>query len=153
MKSGTLLQRADLLQHPQHRLVGAAVQRPVERGRGAGQRRVRVDLRAADPAHRVRAAVLLVVGVQDEQHLERPLQHRIRLVLQLGHLEQHVQEVAGEAERAVGQHQRPAGGVAQRVGGDGRRLGDEPDAVQAPRRLVADVLGVRIEGRRARRRC
>jgi hypothetical protein len=35
-------------QHPQHRLVGAAVQRAVERRDAAGDRRVRVDLRGAD---------------------------------------------------------------------------------------------------------
>ena len=77
MKPGTLLHRADLVQHAQHRLVGAAVQRPVERRRRAGQRRVRIDVRAADAAHRAGAAVLLVIGVQDEEHVERALEHRV----------------------------------------------------------------------------
>ena len=83
--------RADLVEHPQHRLVGAAMQRTVERGGRAGQRRVGIDLRAADVPHRARAAVLLVIGVQDEQHVERARQHRVGVVLHLGHLEQHVQ--------------------------------------------------------------
>jgi predicted ATP-dependent protease len=95
--------RADLGEHAQHRLVRPAVERAVERRRRAGERRVRVHLRAADVAHRVRAAVLLVVGVQDEEHVERALEHRVRLVAQLGHLEQHVQEVAGEAQLVVRQ--------------------------------------------------
>ena len=43
----------------------------------AGQRRVRIGLRAADAAHRARAAVLLVIGVQDEQHVERALEHGV----------------------------------------------------------------------------
>jgi hypothetical protein len=80
-------------QHPQHRLVGAR-QRAVERRRGAGHRGVGVGVRAADDPHRGGAAVLLVVRVQDEQHVHRPLEHRVDLVLQLRHPEQHVQEVA-----------------------------------------------------------
>ena len=66
-----LLIDADLLQHPQHRFVRAAVQRAVERRRRAGHRRVRIDVRAADAAHRARAAVLLVIGVEDEEDVER----------------------------------------------------------------------------------
>ena len=140
------LQRANLLQHAEHGLVGPAVKRAVEGGRRAGQRRVGIDVRAADAAHRVRAAVLFVIGVEDEQHLERPLEHRIGLVLELRHLEQHVQEVAGEAQRAIRQHQRAAGRVPQPVGGDRRRLGDQPQAVQAACVEVRDVLRIGVEG-------
>ena len=43
-----VLDRADLLEHPQHRFVGAAVQRPPERRRRAGDGGIRIDLRAAD---------------------------------------------------------------------------------------------------------
>jgi hypothetical protein len=62
------------LSMPQHRLVGAAVQRAVERGDAGGDRRVRVDLRGAHRPDRVRRAVLLVVGVEDEEDVERPLE-------------------------------------------------------------------------------
>ena len=65
--------RLDPAQHPQHRLVGAAVQRAVERGDAGGDRRVGVDLRGAHAAHGVRRAVLLVVGVQDEEDVEGAL--------------------------------------------------------------------------------
>ena len=106
----------------QHRLVGAAVQRPVQRRRRAGERRIRIGMRAADAAHRVRAAVLLVVGVQDEEDVERALEHRVRLVPRLGHLEQHVQEVAGEAQLVVRQHVR----AADRCGGRRRRRWSAP---------------------------
>ena len=142
-----LVDRADFLQHAQHRFVGAAVQRAVERRRRAGQRRVRIDVRAADAAHRAGRAVLLVVGVQDEQHVERALERRVRLVLHLGHLEQHVQEVAGEAEVVVGVDVGPADAVAIGVGGNGRRLGDQPVDLLAPRLGVEDLLAVRIERR------
>ena len=142
MKPGNVLHRADLGQHPQHRFVGAAVQRTVERRRRAGHRRIRIDVRAADAAHRVGAAVLLVIGVQDEQHVERALEHRVDLILQLGHPEQHVQEVAGEAEIVVGIDVGTADAVAVGVGGDRRHLGDEAVNLLLARLLVEDLLGV-----------
>ena len=66
---------ADPVEHPQHRLVGAAVQRAVERGDAGRDRGVGVDLRGADRAHRGGRAVLLVVGVEDEEDVERALEH------------------------------------------------------------------------------
>ena len=81
MNSGHVLDVPDFLEHPQHGFVRAAVQRAGERAGRAGQRRVRIGLRAADAAHRARAAVLLVVGVQDEQDVERALEHRMRVYL------------------------------------------------------------------------
>ena len=64
----------------QHGLVGAAVQRPVQRRDAGRDRRVGVDLRGADAAHRVGGAVLLVVRVEDEQDVERVLEPRVGLV-------------------------------------------------------------------------
>ena len=148
-----VVDRADLLQHPQHGFVRAAVQRTVERRGGAGQRRVRIDVRAADVAHRARRAVLLVIGVQDEQHVERPLERRVRLVLQLGHLEQHVQEVAGEAQVVVGIDVRAADAVAVGIGGNRRHLRDQPVDLLLARLLVEDLLAVRDRTSRARPPC
>ena len=74
---------ADLGQHPQDRLVGAAVERPVERRCRARERAVRVDLARADRAHRVGAAVLLVVCVEDEQHLQRTFERGLGVVARL----------------------------------------------------------------------
>jgi hypothetical protein len=138
---------ADRVQHPQHGFVGAAVERPVERGGGAGQGRIRVGLRAADAAHRARAAVLLVVGVQDEQHVERPLEHGVRLVLQLGHPEQHVQEVAGEAQVVVRIDVGPADAVPVGVGRDAGDLRDQAPDLQPADVLVVYLLGVRVDRR------
>ena len=145
MNAGTCSIDPISVEHPQHRLVRAAVQRPVERRRRAGQRRIRIGVRAADAAHRVRAAVLLVIRVQDEQHVQRAFEDRMRLVSRLGHLEQHVQEVSREAQLVVGKHVRTADGVAERVGGDARHLGDEPDASAA-----AATPGRRCSWRRGR---
>ena len=50
-------------------------------------------MRGADGPDRAGGAVLLVVGVQDEQDLEGALQHRVRLVL-APDAEGHVDEVA-----------------------------------------------------------
>ena len=102
---------------------------------------------AADAAHGARAAVLLVVGVQDEQHVERALEHRVHLVFQLRHPEQHVQEVAGEAQIVVGIDVGPADAVAVRVGGDRRHLGDQPVHLLLSRLLVEDLLRVGVERR------
>ena len=76
---GNVLHVADRLEHPQDLLVRAAVQWPVE-GRGGLRRAPRTDRPSTEPieAHHVRAAILLVVGVEDEQHLERRARARGR---------------------------------------------------------------------------
>ena len=102
---------------------------------------------AADAAHGAGRAVLLVVGVQDEEHVEGALERPVRRVLHLGHLEQHVQEVAGEAEVVVGVDVGAAHAVAVGEGGDRRHLGNQPHHLLAPRLGVEDVLAVGIEGR------
>ena len=55
----------------EHGLVGAAVRRAPQRRDAGGDRRVRVGAGAAGQAHGRGAGVLLVVGVQDEQQVER----------------------------------------------------------------------------------
>ena len=84
----------DPLEHLEHRLVRAAVQRPEQRVDAGGDRGEQVRLRGADQAHRGRRAVLLVVRVQDEQQVERlrpgPGRPRSRLG---GDAERHPQEV------------------------------------------------------------
>jgi hypothetical protein len=150
MNSGTLVTEPISFSIRQHRLVGAAVQRAVERRRRAGHRRVRIDMRAPI----VRIVVVLQFcswsAWRMNRHVERARQHRVRLVLQLGHLEQHVQEVAGEAEVVVGIDVGAADAVAVGPGGDARHLGDQPSGLTQPRRLLEDVLRVRVEaGHRA----
>ena len=101
------------LQHPQHGLVGATVQRAVEGADAGRDGGVGVDLRGADRADRVGRAVLLVVGVQDEEHVERLDQARVGLELLLAHLEEHREEVGGVAEVVVGVDVRLALRVAE----------------------------------------
>ena len=144
---------ADPAQHPQHRLVGAAVQRPVEGGDAGRDRRVGVDLRGADRAYRVRRAVLLVIGVQDEEDVQGLLQPGIRLVLELGHLVEHVEEVAGVAQVVVRIDVRLPHRVPERERRERRHLRDQADHVEVAELLVVDLVRVGIERRqRAGRR-
>ena len=140
--------RLDPAEHPQHRLVGAAVERAVEGADAGGDRRVRVDAGGADHPHRAGRAVLLVVGVEDEEHVERPLEPRVGLVLELGHLVEHRQEVAGVGEVVVRVDVRLAARVAEGEGGERRHLGDQADGLDRAALRVVDVLGVRVEGRK-----
>ena len=88
-----------------------------------------------------------MVGVQDEQHVERLDQPLVGVELLLAHLEQHRQEVRGVAEVVVGVDERLALGVPERPGAEGRHLGDHPHDLHVPVVGVADVAGVGIERR------
>ena len=59
-------------------------------------------MRTANATHRIRAAILFVIGVQNEQHIQCTFQHGIRLILQLAGLEHHVEEVAGKTQIVIG---------------------------------------------------
>ena len=145
-EGGDVLHVADLAEHPEDRLVRAAVQRPVERRDRARDTGVRVGLGGADAAHDARRAVLLVVGVEDEEDVERLLEDRVHDVLRLGHLPEHREEVAGVGELVVGVDVGEADGVPVGERRDRRHLRHEPDRVVGPLALVVDQLGVGIEG-------
>ncbi len=89
---------ADFVEHVQHLLVRAAVQRTIQRRRRSRHCRVRINMRTADTTHRVRTAILLVIGVQDEQNIERLHQRRVRLVLWFRHAPQHAHEIRDVAQ-------------------------------------------------------
>ena len=147
MNAGMFSFDADPAQHPQHGLVGAAVQRAEERADAGGDRGVGVDLRGADRADRVGRAVLLVVGVQDEQHVEGLDQALVGLEALLAHLEQHREEVGGVAELVVGVDERLALGVAERPGAQRRHLRDHPHDLHVAVVGVGDVARVGVERR------
>ena len=88
-----------------------------------------------------------MVGVQDEQDVQSLLQPRIGLVLQLGHLVHHRQEVAGVAKVVVGIDVGLPHVVAEGKGGQRRHLRKQPDDLDRPDLLVVNLVGVRIEGR------
>ena len=74
---GDRVDRSDLGEHTQRRLVGAAVGGAPQRRDPRRHARERVRLRRRRDPHRRRARVLLVVGVEDEDRLERARVHRV----------------------------------------------------------------------------
>ena len=84
----TFVGRADLVEDVHDRLVGAAVQRPLERADRADDRRVQVGHRARDHAGGEGRRVEGVLGVQDHRHVEGVRDDRV------GHVaERHPEEV------------------------------------------------------------
>ena len=102
---------------------------PPERGEQVG-------LRGAHQAHRGRRTVLLVVGVQDEQHVEGLGDLGIDLVGLGGEAEGHPEEVLHQAQRVVRVQERLAGRLLVRIGRDGGQLREQSDGGQL------DLLGV-----------
>ena len=122
---GDVVLGADFVEHAQYFFIGAAVQR-AGKGRGGRRRRHKgVGLRAAHGAHGVGAAVLLVVGVQDKENVERARQHGIGLVFGLGHLPQHVHEVFACSSNRCRDRRRGNRRCGDRYGGDGGDLADK----------------------------
>ena len=146
MNCGDVLLVADFIEHLEDRFVGAAVERPVQRGDPGRHRRKRVDPGGADGANRAGGAVLFVVGVQDQQDFEGFLQHRVGLVL-APDAERHVDEVADVVQVVAGEDVRQAAGMAEEERGDGRHLGEQANLLHPAVDRVLNVLGVGVEGR------
>ena len=87
-----------------------------------------------------------MVGVEDEDAVEGPGQHRIDPVLLAGRGEHHVDEVLGIAQIVA----RIDEGLTDRVlvgpGGDGRHLGDHPVGGDHPVMRILDVQVLVVEG-------
>ena len=137
---------ADLVQHVEHFFVGAAVQGAGERGNRRGRAGERIGARAAHGAHGAGAAILLVVGVQDEQHFQGARQHRVGHVLRLRPPPQHVHVVLGVAEVGIGIDEGQPQPVAVGERRQGGHLADQPDHLLAPDLGVGDVARVGVEG-------
>ena len=136
----------DLVEHADDLLVGAAVERAVQTTRGRGDRRVRIGPAGAHGAHRGGAAVLLVVGVEDEQDGERPGEDGIRFVVGIRDIPHHPQEVAGVAEvvhRVLVRQTDPILVGERRHRG---HLRDEALALDPAVVLVVDVFGLGVKG-------
>ncbi|MPM66872.1 hypothetical protein SDC9_113784 [bioreactor metagenome] len=137
---------ADLAQHPQHRLVGAAVQRAEQRpdaGRHAG---VGAVAGGGHGAHGGRRTVLLVVGVQDEQHLQGMDQPRVGAVVTLAHHEQHPHEVLHIGDVVARIDEGQTGGVPVGERRQGRHLGDQPADLQVRAEVQVGLARLRVEG-------
>ncbi len=141
---------ADLLQHLQRRLVGAAVRGTPQAGDARGDAGKRIGARRTREAHGRGGGVLLVVRVQDENPVERAHQHRVDLVFFGGHREHHAHEVGGIGQIVLRIHERLADRVFVGHGHDGGQLGDQPEGRDFAVLGVSDVERVVIErGERA----
>ncbi len=144
-----LLERGE---HLEHGLVGAAVEGTEEGVDARRHRREEVGLRGADEPHGGGRAVLLVVGVQDEEEVERLDHGRVELEVGRGHAERHPKEVLDEAEVVVGVEERLPDRLLERVRRDGRQLRQQADRRDLDLLVVEGVEAVLVEGRERRDR-
>ena len=144
--------RMDPLQHLHDGLVGTAMQGPEEGVDAGGDAREQVRVRGPDESDGRGRAVLLMVGVQEEQLVQRLGEHRVYLVRLRGDAEGHAQEVVDEAEGVVGVQERLADRLLVGVGGDGGHLRHEPDGRDLDLLGIEGVQGVLVEGRQRRHR-
>src|SRR5690606_40419747 len=105
--------------------VGAAVRRSPERGDAGGDRGIRIRARAARHAYRGRGAVLLVIGVQDEEQVQCFRGDFVDVVRLGRYREEHVQQVLAVVEVVARVDERLAGAELEGGGGDRRQLGDD----------------------------
>ena len=123
------------------------MQRAPQRVDAAGNRGEQVGLRRADQPHRRRRAVLFVVGVQDEEHVQGPDGFGVHLVGFGGEPERHPQEVLHQRERVVRVEERLTDRLLVRVGRDRRQLGQQPDGGEFHLGVVERVERVLVVGR------
>ena len=96
----------------------------------------RFTLLEPDHAHRRRAAILAVVGVQNQQQVQGVDEIRVHLVPFAGHGEHHVQEVLAVGQVVFGIDERLADRLLVAERGDGRHFGQH--AVDRQLALLAD---------------
>ncbi len=88
-----------------------------------------------------------MIRVQDKNHLERAFEHRVGLVSELGHLEEHREQVPGVVEFVVGIDVGKTLGMPIRERREGRNFPDQPARLQAARFEIVDIVGVGIKRR------
>ena len=143
--------RRDLVQHLHHCLVRAAMQRAPQGVHPGADRGEQVGVAGADHAHRRGGAVLLVVGVQYQQQVERIGDHRVDLVRLGRHAEHHVQEVRRVAQRIGRVDVRLPDALLVGPGRDGRHLGQQPMDADLDVLRVERIVAVLVEGRQGAR--
>ena len=121
---GNAVDGADLLEHVERGFVGAAVRRAPQARDAGGDAGERIGARRAGEPHRRGRGVLLVVGMQDEDAVERLGEHRVDLVGLARHREAHLQEVRRVVEIVARIDERLADRVLVSHRRDGRHLGD-----------------------------
>jgi len=142
--------RMDFLQHLQHSLIGAAMKRAEQRIDTRRHRCEEVGMRGADQPHRRGRAVLLVVGVQEQQHVQGLGQDRVDDVVLCRHTEGHAQEVVNETKGVVGVHVGLPDRLLVGVGGQRGQFGEQPDRADLHLLRIEGIQRILIEGRQGR---
>ena len=142
-----VLDLADFAEHLERRLVGAAVRRAPQAGDAGGDAGERVGAGRAGEAHRRGRGVLLVVGVQNENPVERARHDGIDAEVLARNAEAHAQEVGAIAEIVLGIHERLADRIFVGHRRERRHLGDHAHRSDLALARIVDVDGVVIEGR------
>src|ERR1043166_4857072 len=104
-------------------------------------------MRTADTPHRIRAAILFVIGVQDVKHSQRSFKHRVRLVLQFGGLEHHVEEVAFVTQIVIGVRILHTDPVTKRERRNRRNFRDQSIDLFPATLDIENLFRVRIKSR------
>ena len=147
MYSGMRSTRADLAEHFQRRLVGAAMRGPPQAGDAGGDTGERIGAGRAGEPHGRGRGVLLVIGVQSENAVHGARQHRIGLIVLARHRKAHAQEVRGVIERVLRIDEGLADRIFVRHRGQRRHFGDHADRGDHALGRIGDVGGVVIECR------
>ncbi len=111
-----------VLQHLDDFLVGPAVEGSGQRQDPGRDRTEDVGFARPDQAHRGRRTVLTMIGVEDQQHVERRGHDRVGLVGLGRHREHQVKEVGGVVEVIAGIHVGLMGPVLVDPGDHRRKL-------------------------------
>ncbi len=88
--------------------------------------------------------------MQDEEHVERPLQNRIRAILPNPDPEEHVQEVGRVGQLVLRIDVGKSAVMSIAEGRERRHLGHQPDDLRPTGFLVVDRLCIRVEGGQSR---
>ncbi len=144
---GDAVGRADLAQHVERGLVGAAMRRAPQSGDAGSDAGERIGTRGTGQTNGRGRRILLVIGVEDEDLVHRRFDHRIDFIVFCRHAEGHAQEIAGVGQAVVGEQE----GLADRIfvghRGERRHLRDQAVHRDGALARIVDVCRVRIESR------
>jgi len=135
---------SDCVQHAEHRFVGAAMKRPSQRRGRRCSSEEGIGQRAAHASHGIGAAVLFMVGVEDEEYVQSARQHGIGDVLGFHHLPQHVHEVFRIGQVVVGINVGESEAMTVAVGRDGWNLADQAQNLMASNGWVVNLACLRL---------
>ena len=136
----------NLLEHVDHGLVGAAMGLAPEGADAGGDAGEGIAFGAGGQAHRRGRGVLLMIGVQDEQQVQGPYRHRIRMIFLAGPRKHHGHQVFDVTAAAVRIYEGQTRCVAVTLGRQGGHLGNDAARREQAVLGIADIGGVVVVG-------